>query len=31
MKGSVGTGESEGQMDMEVWSEALKGAVVPGG
>lgn len=25
-----GTRESERQMDMEVWSEALKGAMVPG-
>lgn len=31
MKESRGTAESERQMEMEVWSEALKGAVVPGG
>lgn len=29
-KESRGTRESERQMDMEVWSEALRGAMGPG-
>lgn len=29
-RGSIQREESERQMDMEVWREALKGAMVPG-